>query len=161
MESSRKWKHPSKVQVPQNSKFSSLWAHRSVLLQGWSDAWWMDRLWSQPPDVTPPPVKSSTQPLFYVLSLNSHFSGVDLRRGALWPSTLQLQLHTARPLSPQGPLSQRATCLCHPLEIQQQEHLPFLHAALEAFASCEAILSPPGWPSPLRAKGAYPSLSFF
>lgn len=119
-----------------------------------------------PPLVTtsrrnPPTVKSSTQPLFYVLSLNSHFSGVDLRRGALWPSTLQLRLHTARPLSPQGPRSQRATCLCHPLEIQQQEHLPFLHAALEAFTSCEAILSPQGWPSPWGLKMLIRDCPFF
>lgn len=30
-----------------------------------------------------PSAQSSTQLLFYVLSLNSHFSGVDLRTGAL------------------------------------------------------------------------------
>lgn len=35
-----------------------------------SDTWWMDRLWSQLPDPRS----------FYVLSLNSHFSGVDLRK---------------------------------------------------------------------------------
>lgn len=120
----------------------------------------MDRLWSQPPDTNPPPY-SSTQPLFYVLSLNSHFSSVDLRKGALWPWTLQLPLHTARLLSPQGPGIQRATCLCHPLEIQQQEHLPFLHAALEAFASCEAILSPQGWPSPRGLKMLIQACPFF
>lgn len=107
------------------------------------DTWWMDRLWSQPPD-TNPPTMASTQPLFYVLSLNSHFSGADLRKGALWPSAPQPLLHTALPLSPEGPGSQRATCRCHPLELQQQEHLPFLHAVLEAFTSCEAILSPRG-----------------
>lgn len=98
---------------------------------------------------------------FYVLSLNSHFSSADLRKGALWPSTLQLLLHTAWPLSPQGPGIQRATRLCHPLEIQQQEHLPFLHAALEAFTSCEAIFSPQGWPSPWGLKMLIPVCPFF
>lgn len=107
-----------------------------------------------------PPSQTSTQSPFYMLSLNSHFSGADLGRGAQWPSTPELPLHTAQLLSPKSPRSQRATYLCHPLEIQQQEHLPFLHAALEAFTLCDATLSPQGWPSP-GAKDAYPSLLFF
>lgn len=42
-----------------------------------SDTWWMDRLWSQLPDPHS----------FYVLSLNSHFCGADLRKGAQCPWT--------------------------------------------------------------------------
>lgn len=69
----------------------------------WKDTWWMGLLWSQPPDTKPPTISSQIPLFYYVLSLNSHFSGVDLRKGALWPSTPRLPLHTARPLSSQGP----------------------------------------------------------
>lgn len=75
--------------------------------------------------------------------------------------TPHLPLRTAWLLSSRGPGSQRATCLCHPLEIQQQEHLPFLHAALEAFTSCEAILSPRGVAEPPGLKMLIQACPFF
>lgn len=55
-----------------------------------------------------------------------------------------LTLHSADPASHSSaivftePPGRRGQRVCHPLEVQQRHHLPFLHAALEAFTSCEA-----------------------
>lgn len=58
-----------------------------------------------------PQTYSSTQPVFNVLSLNSHFSRADLRKGAQWPRALLLQLHTAGPLCPPA-LGSRGQHVC-------------------------------------------------
>lgn len=96
----------------------------------------------------PSPTSSQIPLLFYVLSLNSHFSACrPEKRGPVTLDSAALQLHTVRHCPRQVLAIPEATCRHHPLEMRQREHLPFLHAPLEAVTPWETIPHLRGWPT--------------